>query len=92
MTYDISDLHSGNIPPWHGATIVYGRAWMILDHLRKNGFVPDCKTDFKVKTLINADMAILISALEGGDEARVRQSVTSNLRFLTVQQLAETSR
>jgi hypothetical protein len=92
MTYDISDLHGGNIPPWHGATIVYSRAWMILDHLRKNGFVPDCKTDFKVKTLINADMASLIAALEGGDEALVRQSVTSNLRFLTVQQLAETSR
>jgi hypothetical protein len=92
MGYDTSNLHTGKIPSWDGATIVYDRAWMILDHLRRNGFVPYVKTDFKIRTMINADMATLIAALEEGDETPVRRSVDSNLRFLTAKQLAETSR
>ena len=86
------DLRRSGLPPWHGAARIYDRGRMILDYLWNNGFEPDAKTAFKVKTLLNKDMALLIAALEGGEEVAVRDAVSRNLNFLTVQQLAETSR
>jgi hypothetical protein len=92
MSLKRPDIRKTNLPTWHGAGLVYDRGWMILDYLWANGFEPDKKSDFKVKTLLNKDMAILIAALESGDEASVRDSVSANLKLLTVQQLAQTSR
>ncbi|MCB8876402.1 hypothetical protein [Acidisoma silvae] len=65
---------------------------MILDYLWDNGFKPGEPSPFKAKTLLNKDMAILMAALESGDETSVRDAVDRHLNLLTVQQLAATSR
>jgi hypothetical protein len=82
MTYDASGENIGNIPHWHGAATEYRRAWMILGHLHRNGYQPDATTEFKVRNMMNADMAVMISTLQGGNEADVRLCVERNLRFL----------
>ncbi len=92
MTYDSADRGQGNVPSWPGARIVYSRGWMILAHLRKNGYGAGRHAVFKEMKRVEAEMASLIAALERGEEPLVRDAVTRNLRFLTTQQLAATSR
>ena len=92
MSLSRQDIRRFNLPSWHGASRVYDRGWMILDYLWNNGFEPNKKSAFKAKTLLSRDMAVLIEALEGGDEASVRDSVSKHLNLLTIQQLAQTGR
>ena len=92
MGYDTMSGGKGIVPAWKGATIVYDRAWMILEHLRKNGYGVGRPPVYKEMKRIEEDMAIMIAALEQGDELAVRDAVQHNLRFLTGQQLAATSR
>jgi hypothetical protein len=89
MTYDSAEGGLGHVPSWQGARIVYSRGWMILTHLRKNGYGAGRHAVFKEMKRVEAEMAALILALE---ESSVRDAVTRNLRFLTTQQLAATSR
>ncbi|MCB8883429.1 hypothetical protein ACELLULO517_24490 [Acidisoma cellulosilytica] len=86
------DSFSPKLPSWYGASRIYDRGRMILDYLWDNGYEPDKQSPFKAKTLVNKDMAILMAALEAGQESEVRAAVTKHLNYLTVQQLAETSR
>ena len=92
MVYDTMSGGGHGIPPWRGSRIVYDRAWMILEHLRKNGYGSGRDPVYKETKRVEQDMAKLISALEQGHEATVREQVQHNLRFLTAQQLAATSR
>ncbi len=92
MSYDTEDRGTGNIPTWHGAYIVYSRAWMILGHLRKNGYGVGRHAVYKEMKRVEEDMAVLIAALEQGAETPIRDAVARNVRFLTNQQLAATSR
>jgi hypothetical protein len=92
MNSGSADPGVGNVPSWPGATIVYTRGWMILDHLRKNGYGAGRHAVFKEMKRVEAEMAALIAALETGDEAPARDAVARTLRFLTTQQLAATSR
>ena len=92
MRYDTTSDGKGVVPPWKGATIVYDRAWMILEHLRKNGYGVGRHPIYKEMKRVEEDMAIMIAALEQGNEQAVRDAVQHNLRFLTAQQLAATSR
>jgi hypothetical protein len=92
MTYDSAEGGVGHVPSWPGARIVYSRGWMILAHLRKNGYGAGRHAVFKEMKRVEAEMAALVLALETGEESPVRDAVTRNLRFLTTQQLAATSR
>jgi hypothetical protein len=92
MSYDTRSGGKGGVPAWNGATIVYDRAWMILEHLRRNGYGVGRHSILKEMKRVEEDMAIMIAALEKGDEIAVRDAVQHNLRFLSAQQLAATSR
>jgi hypothetical protein len=92
MGYDITSTNKGNVPSWHGASVVYGRGWMILEHLRKNGYGVGRHAIYKEMKRVEEDMAVMIAAMEKGHELAVREAVERNLRFLTTQQLAATSR
>jgi hypothetical protein len=92
MSYDTMSGGKGGVPAWKGAGIVYDRAWMILLHLRKNGYGVGRHPIYKEMKRVEEDMAAMISALEQGHETTVRDAVQRNIRFLTAQQLAATSR
>ena len=92
MSYDTMSGGVLGIPPWRGSSIVYDRGWMILEHLRRNGYGTGRDPIYKETRRVEQGMATLISALEQGHETTVREQVQHNLRFLTAQQLAATSR
>jgi hypothetical protein len=92
MNYDTMSGGKGDVPTWKGAGIVYDRARMILGHLRKNGYGVGRHPIYKEMKRVEEDMATMIAALEQGHETTVRDAVQRNLRFLTAQQLAATSR
>jgi hypothetical protein len=92
MGYDTANRGGGNIPPWVGAYVVYSRAWMILEHLRKNGYGVGRHAVYKEMKRVEEEMAVMIAALDKGLEDPVRDAVDRNTRFLTTQQLAATSR
>ncbi len=92
MSYDTVSGGKGGVPAWKGAGIVYDRAWMILEHLRKNGYGAGRHPIYKEMKRVEEDMAAMITALEQGHEITVRNAVQRNIRFLTAQQLAATSR
>jgi hypothetical protein len=81
MNYDTMSGGKGGVPGWKGAGIVYDRAWMILEHLRKNGYGVGRHPIYKEMKRVEEDMAAMIAALEQGHEITVRNAVQRNIRF-----------
>jgi hypothetical protein len=80
MSYDTVSGGKGGVPAWKGAGIVYDRAWMILEHLRKNGYGAGRHPIYKEMKRVEEDMAAMITALEQGHEITgcgMRSSATS---------------
>ncbi len=92
MNYPRPSDFRPKLPSWNGASRIYDRGRMILDYLWNNGFEPDKQSPFKAKMRLNREMAVLMAALESGEEASVRDAVAKHLDLLTVQQLAQSSR
>jgi hypothetical protein len=65
-------MEASNLPQWDGASAVYSKCYRFLELMAQHGHVTTSHWRGKDKCITSEEMDLLVSALNEGDEERIK--------------------